>query len=56
MAVVAAVRAVFVENGAESVELLLQLGEGVRGGLSGQPVFEAAVEALDLPLGLRVAG
>ena len=44
-----------VEDDAESVEVLLQLGEGVRRGLRAEPVFAAAVDGLDLPVGLRVS-
>ena len=49
-------RAAFVVVGPECVELLLQLGDGRGGCLSGQPSLEGLVEPFDLALGLRVVG
>ncbi len=41
---------------AEGIELRLQLGEGPRRGLLSEPALEGLVEALDLALGLGMAG
>jgi hypothetical protein len=51
-----AVRAVFVVVLAELVELALQLDRGARCRSGGEPALLGLVEALDLALGLRVAG
>lgn len=41
---------------AEIVQLVLQVGQGVDGGLLGEPLLEGLVEALDLALGLGMVG
>jgi hypothetical protein len=51
-----AVRAHGVVVGEEFVDLVLQLGDGRRGGLGAQVLFEGLVEAFDLAAGLRLSG
>ena len=55
-AVAGAVGSVFVVVLLEPVELVLQLGECLRGRLRGEEPFQGLVEPFDFPLGLRVAG
>lgn len=40
----------------ELVELVLELGQGVRDGADAEPTFECLMEAFDLALCLRVPG
>jgi hypothetical protein len=40
----------------EGVQLVLQFGHGGGGWLGGEPAFQRLVEALDLALGLGMAG
>ncbi len=51
-----AVRPKVVVVGAEGVERVLQVGEGGRAGLAGQPLLQRLTKAFDLAADLRVVG